>query len=509
MRPVFRNEPSTTPSNSNTVQLTCHFDNTSGTEFILWDDIKVVFAEALYVRYDSRILPFMKDCNFRNLDPFRIAAIPDATLEIVLEERMTPSAVGAPQAVLRQQQQQQVTVDTGFGAGPTHTPVGLDYAPPPYTPPTHQQSDPLTTSSANNLSGALFDGTPLPTMRITLQSSQEASVDEIVDRLGMTNIGSTAGQGSLVTSEQGGITHPRERLPVAEDASAVNADRQETSEAEETVRYLTTPNQTRDDGIDKDRFRQSFKPVFWYLGAAHGDIKARNTVGVLCEMGLEGRQDYKRAMGWYLKAAEQGYAPAQCNVGLLYAQGFGVPRDYFRAMEWCLLAAEQGHAQSQFNIAVMYDDGSAVSQSDAKAVDWYLLAADQGYVHAQYKLGIIYHDGQGVVARDHSKALEWFLKAAKQGHPDAQLHVGIIYEFGEGLAQPDLAQAFEWYRKAADQGMARAERKIELLCMQGIVVRGGRDGQELSLDLERVAERNEEGVEYADFYRQLENAIYN
>ncbi len=39
-------------------------------------------------------------------------------------------------------------------------------------------------------------------------------------------------------------------------------------------------------------------------------------------------QDDAKAVKWYRKAAEQGYAGAQSNLGVMYGKGQGVPQDY-------------------------------------------------------------------------------------------------------------------------------------------------------------------------------------
>jgi TPR repeat protein len=38
-------------------------------------------------------------------------------------------------------------------------------------------------------------------------------------------------------------------------------------------------------------------------------------------------KDYKQAVYWYQKAADQGYAEAQSNLGIAYAFGKGVLKD--------------------------------------------------------------------------------------------------------------------------------------------------------------------------------------
>jgi TPR repeat protein len=39
-------------------------------------------------------------------------------------------------------------------------------------------------------------------------------------------------------------------------------------------------------------------------------------------------KDYKQAVYWYQKAADQGDAKAQSNLGIMYAFGKGVLKDY-------------------------------------------------------------------------------------------------------------------------------------------------------------------------------------
>jgi hypothetical protein len=52
-------------------------------------------------------------------------------------------------------------------------------------------------------------------------------------------------------------------------------------------------------------------------------------------------QDYKQALQWYQRAAEQGHASAQYNLGVMYVKGKGVPKDYVLAYMWINLAAAQ------------------------------------------------------------------------------------------------------------------------------------------------------------------------
>jgi TPR repeat protein len=53
-------------------------------------------------------------------------------------------------------------------------------------------------------------------------------------------------------------------------------------------------------------------------------------------------QDYKEAVKWYRKAAEQGDASGQFMLGDMYWEGTGVPKDAPTAYMWTNIAAATG-----------------------------------------------------------------------------------------------------------------------------------------------------------------------
>ncbi|KAK3836713.1 MAG: hypothetical protein J3R72DRAFT_423848 [Linnemannia gamsii] len=75
-------------------RLACHSDSTSsGKVIILWDDILAAFSNVVHVRSGTRILPFLKGSDFKNLDPLRIAAVPGATLDVIISGQSARSEV--------------------------------------------------------------------------------------------------------------------------------------------------------------------------------------------------------------------------------------------------------------------------------------------------------------------------------------------------------------------------------------------------------------------------------
>ena len=143
--------------------------------------------------------------------------------------------------------------------------------------------------------------------------------------------------------------------------------------------------------------------------------------------------------------------------GFMYHHRRGVDVNYKKAIEWYEKAAEQGDADAQNYLGSIHYNG----KNYKKAIEWYEIAAEQGDAHAQYNLGAIYQRGQGV-ERDYKKAAEWFEKAANHGHVDAQHIAGIMYYHGRGV-DVNYKKAVEWFEKAAEQGHAKARRALHAL----------------------------------------------
>ncbi|OAQ31088.1 hypothetical protein K457DRAFT_124459 [Linnemannia elongata AG-77] len=87
VRRVYENGNTANSSSApaETIYIVRHPDASSGTNILLWDDILSVFSTALYVRSGAVALPFLKGPNFKNLEPLRIAAKPEFTLDIVIK----------------------------------------------------------------------------------------------------------------------------------------------------------------------------------------------------------------------------------------------------------------------------------------------------------------------------------------------------------------------------------------------------------------------------------------
>ena len=212
---------------------------------------------------------------------------------------------------------------------------------------------------------------------------------------------------------------------------------------------------------------QNYKlAIYWYRKAAEqGHVNSQYNLALLYEqpedkiIGVE--QNYKLAIYWYRKAAEQGDDKSQHALGYLYAKGQGVEQNYKLAEYWSRKAAEQGHASSQSILGVLYFSGQGVGQDYKLAEYWSRKAADKKNDSAQFNLGLMYVKGLNV-EQNYKLAEYWYRKAAEQGHERAQHNLGNMYEHGQGIVQ-DYKQAFNWYTRAAMQGVKRSQDSLTRL----------------------------------------------
>lgn len=79
------------------------------------------------------------------------------------------------------------------------------------------------------------------------------------------------------------------------------------------------------------------------------DHWAQYAVGFAFEFGTTGEQNYKKAVEWYRKSAEQGNAWSQNRLGECYLNGNGTQKDLREAKKWFELASEQGDETAKQN----------------------------------------------------------------------------------------------------------------------------------------------------------------
>lgn len=140
--------------------------------------------------------------------------------------------------------------------------------------------------------------------------------------------------------------------------------------------------------------------IKWYqLAAEHGNISAQNDLGHLYADGKLAQKDLKAAFTWLEKAALAEQPNAQTSIGWAYMSSYlELAPDYKLAMEWNLKAANQGFGEGSSNVGMLYEKGWGVPVNFTEAIKWYRKAIDQGIRSAQtvFRLAELYETGHGV-----------------------------------------------------------------------------------------------------------------
>ncbi|KAF9127994.1 hypothetical protein BGW39_005440 [Mortierella sp. 14UC] len=396
-------------SDSDILHVDIHEDPTSGKKIVLWSDILVVFKSAAHVRHDIRVLPFLKDRSLKDIQPLRIEAVPNATLDVYIEDNITHEEKDAARTL--------------SGAPQTLPPLRRG---PEYDP--HEQAR-----------WGDFTDSSLP------------SADESIN---------IDGKGEIDGSSPANNPHT---TPAPHDAIMQLTAKAKQGDMSAQVELGEEYFSGYEDGLPQD----SEAAMKWFLQAANqGHPAAQYYVGLMYYRGLGVPVDKQTAAEWFLKAANQKEVHSQVLLGEMYLHGQGIPEDPSRALQWLLPPANEGHAEAQYYIGCMYNDGTPLfSQDYSKAMEWYLKAAGQGHAGSQVKIGELYFNGHGVFLKNKATALMWFLKAAEQGDPRGQRLAGECYENVQHLQ--DYPKAIEWYLKAAQQGCQESQFAVGRMYEEG------------------------------------------
>ncbi len=92
--------------------------------------------------------------------------------------------------------------------------------------------------------------------------------------------------------------------------------------------------------------------------------------------------DYKTAIELWTPYATEGNVNAQYDIATIYYEGKGVEQNFKKALYWYKKAAEQEDAKAYAKIGLMYCKGEGVLTSYKQAVHYIQLAFDNGCIYA-------------------------------------------------------------------------------------------------------------------------------
>ncbi len=138
-----------------------------------------------------------------------------------------------------------------------------------------------------------------------------------------------------------------------------------------------------------------------------------------------------------LERAEAGKVTAQETLGNIYFKGLGVPKDEAKAVEWFQRAADQGYAVAEYQLARCSQFGFGCPENIQKAVELVTKASHQGFADAEEDLANKYYFGDIDIPQDLAKAQELYQKAANQGLPFSQNRLRDMAKYAAERAAQD------------------------------------------------------------------------
>lgn len=135
--------------------------------------------------------------------------------------------------------------------------------------------------------------------------------------------------------------------------------------------------------------------VNWFKQAAENDnVEAMKELGYLYLYGQSGvcaadeteaKKWYNRAIMKYTAEAEKGNSDAMCHLGEMYQNGQGVEENFREALKWYKKAADNGNITGMFCVAVLYDPDfytadlrDQIGENEEESIIWYKKAAEAG-----------------------------------------------------------------------------------------------------------------------------------
>lgn len=113
--------------------------------------------------------------------------------------------------------------------------------------------------------------------------------------------------------------------------------------------------------------------------AKQGDPAAQNYLGMVALFGFSGKPDYKAALDWFTKAADQGFAESIVQLGVIYENGLGVEPDLLKAAEYYQKAADLNWPIGFFHLGLLYLGGVPEGKTADEGMAMLQKSCDAGY----------------------------------------------------------------------------------------------------------------------------------
>lgn len=163
-------------------------------------------------------------------------------------------------------------------------------------------------------------------------------------------------------------------------------------------------------------------------------------------------ENKKEAFNLFVKAAEQGYAPAECEAGRCLRFGWGTKQSDEhdkQAVQYFQRACDKNYVLAMAQLGDCYYWGKGVDTNYGRAREWYERSYAGGDGYGTYRLACCYYYGNSVVERDPNKAFELSKESADKGDYNGKGLLGCCYLYGKGT-QKNEEEAVNIFKELAD-----------------------------------------------------------
>lgn len=186
--------------------------------------------------------------------------------------------------------------------------------------------------------------------------------------------------------------------------------------------------------------------------------------------GLLGKEkDKKKAVEYYIKAADKGHIEASFYAGLYYKDAYDISKneeDKQKGCEYLEKAAEAGHSGAISNLAFE----AFIDDDEQEGMKWLNIGVERNVYGCHNLLGDVYHDGLLNQTKDCKKAFELYSIAADKGCIfSAMFKTGKCYYFGDGT-QKDYGKALKYFTEAEKNGQVEVKYFLGGMYHQGLGV---------------------------------------
>jgi len=132
----------------------------------------------------------------------------------------------------------------------------------------------------------------------------------------------------------------------------------------------------------KTNYKQAAK--LYTIAAKADDKLAQYNLSMMYYSGEHYKKDPKQSYYWLKKSAVNGYKVAQLKLANFYREGNSlVNQDYKKALYWYFKSAQQEHPPAQYYVGYCYYYGYGIEKDLKKAAYWMYLSSKNGYASAK------------------------------------------------------------------------------------------------------------------------------